>query len=270
MHADPLSAYAYRWFEGVASRATIDRHFGWFWRHLRRLDQSYAEVVSASGDLSRRLRGGGLRNVVTIPMGVDPGIFSPGLRDERLRASLLADCGLASDALLLLGVGRLAPEKRWPMIVEAAAAAGCHAKVAMVLVGAGRERARIVREIGGNPHIRLLDAIGDRPALARLMASADGLIHGCEAETFCMVAAEAKASGLRLIAPDQGGASDQATGSGDLRYRAGSAAHAAAAIVRAALEPRSAPAAARPREMDDHFRELFDSYRAIVADRRAA
>jgi alpha-1,6-mannosyltransferase len=269
MHADPLSAYAYRWFDGVASRATIDRHFGWFWRHLRRLDERYAEVVSASGDLSRRLRSGGLRNVVTIPMGVDPGIFSPGLRDERLRASLLADCGLGPDGLLLLGVGRLAPEKRWPMIVEAAAAAGCHAKVALVLIGAGRERARIVREIGGNPHIRLLDAIGDRHALARLMASADALIHGCEAETFCMVAAEAKASGLKLIVPDQGGASDQATGPGDLRFRAGSAAHAAAAIVRASLRSVASPLS-RPREMDDHFRELFDSYRQIVAERRAA
>ncbi|GAO40194.1 hypothetical protein SCH01S_45_00370 [Sphingomonas changbaiensis NBRC 104936] len=270
MHADPLSAYAYRWFEPVASRATIDRHFGWFWRHLRRLDESYAQVVSASGELSRRLRDGGLQNVVTIPMGVDPGIFSPGLRDEGLRASLLADCGLGADGLLLLGVGRLAPEKRWPMIVEAAAAAGSHAPVALLLVGAGRERARIVRQIGGNPHIRLAGPVGDRAALARLMASADALVHGCEAETFCMVAAEAKASGLNLIVPDQGGASDQACGPGDVRFRAGSAADAAAAIVRFALSPPAAALTHRPREMDDHFRELFDSYRAIVAERCAA
>jgi alpha-1,6-mannosyltransferase len=203
-------------------------------------------------------------------MGVDPGIFSPGLRDERLRASLLAECGLGTDGLLLLGVGRLAAEKRWPMVVEAAAAAGCHARVALMLVGAGRERARIVREIGGNPHIRLVNAIKDRQALARLMASADALVHGCEAETFCMVAAEAKASGLRLIVPDHGGASDQATGPGDFRFRAGSAAHAAAAIVRAALGPPVIAPLRRPREMDDHFRELFDSYRRIVGERRAA
>jgi alpha-1,6-mannosyltransferase len=270
MHADPLSAYAYRWFEPVASRATIDRHFGWFWRHLRRLDARFAEVVSASGDLSRRLRAGGLNNVVTIPMGVDPGIFSPRLRDERLRASLLAECGLDPGGLLLLGVGRLAPEKRWPMIIEAAGAAGCHAKIALVLAGDGRERARIARQIGANPHIRLLGAVTERTALARLMASADGLVHGCEAETFCMVAAEAKASGLPLIVPDQGGASDQAVGAGDLRFRSGSAADAAAALVRFALSPSAAPAGTRPREMDDHFRELFDSYRGIVGARRAA
>jgi alpha-1,6-mannosyltransferase len=269
MHADPLSAYAYRWFEPVASRATIDRHFDWFWRHLRRVDGKVAHVVSASGDLSRRLQDGGLRNVVTIPMGVDPGVFSPALRDEGLRASLLAQCDLGPDGLLLLGVGRLAPEKRWPMVIEAAAAAGCHAKIGLVLVGAGRERAKIVRQIGANPHIRLLEAIGDRGALARLMASSVALIHGCEAETFCMVAAEAKASGLNLIAPDGGGAADHADGAGDVRYRSGSAADAAAAIVRFALAPGQRTTG-KTRVMDDHFRELFDLYGGVATGSRRA
>ena len=30
MHADPLAAYAYRWFGGIARRETIDRQFDWF------------------------------------------------------------------------------------------------------------------------------------------------------------------------------------------------------------------------------------------------
>lgn len=270
MHADPLSAYAYRWFEPVASRETIDRHFGWFWRHLRRVDQRVACVVSASGDLSRRLIDGGLNNVVTIPMGVDPGLFSPALRDEELRASLLAECGLGPDGLLLLGVGRLAPEKRWPMVIEAVTAAGCHAKVGLVLVGAGRERAKIVRLIGSNPHIRLLDATSDRAALARLMASADALVHGCEAETFCMVAAEAKASGLSVIVPDRGGAADHARGASDIRFRSGSAAHAAAAVVRLALNSDRTRESPESRLMDDHFRDLFAHYEDLACKRRAA
>jgi len=270
MHADPLSAYAYRWFESIASQATIDRHFGWFWRHLRRLDARFAHTVSANEDLSHRLRTGGLNNVVTIPMGVDPGVFSPALRDERLRAALLADCALDPEAILLLGVGRLAPEKRWPIIVEAAVAAGCHAKVALVLVGDGRERARISRQIGDNPHIRLLGSVGDRHSIARLMASADALIHGCDAETFCMVAAEAKASGLRLITPDRGGASDHARGATDVRYRSGSAADAAAAIL--SLIAARGPTNDRPdtRTMDAHFGELFGIYEQIAFERRAA
>ena len=50
MHADPLSAHAYRWLDSVVSRRTIDRGFDWFWRHLKRLDAAHA-VVHALGDV---------------------------------------------------------------------------------------------------------------------------------------------------------------------------------------------------------------------------
>lgn len=258
MHADPLSAYAYRWFGRVAERETIDRGFGWYWRHLRRLDRSFDAMVSASDSLSRRLVEGGLSHVVTNPMGVDPGIFSPALRDAALRARMLERCALPPSATLLIGVGRHAPEKRWPMVIDAAMAAGNDRPVGLLLVGEGRDTARIAARVGDNPHIRLLSPIRDRLALARTMASADALIHGCEAETFCMVAAEARASGLPLIAPDAGGASDQARGAG-LTYAAGSSASAAAAIRRFVDAPPVA-AAERVRTMDEHFADLFALY----------
>ncbi|UAK24614.1 glycosyltransferase [Sphingomonas nostoxanthinifaciens] len=258
MHADPLSAYAYRWFGGVADRATIDRGFAWFWRHLRRLDARYDAVVSASASLSERLTEGGLARVVTNPMGVDPGIFSPDLRDEELRARLLDRCGLPSSATLLLAVGRHAPEKRWPMVIDAAMTAAARRPVGLVLVGDGRDRGRIVRQIGANPHVCLVAPIRDRLRLATMMASADALIHGCEAETFCIVAAEARASGLPLIAPDAGGASDQARAGGGLTYRASSSASAAAAITRFVDQPVRATGSVRT--MDEHFADLFALY----------
>lgn len=269
MHADPLSAYAYRWFGKIAERRTIDRGFAWFWRHLRALDDKFDAVLCASGSLSERLTQGGLRRVVTNPMGVDPGIFSPALRDEALRARLLAKCALPPSATLLIGVGRHAPEKRWPMVIDAAMAAGGHAPVGLLLIGDGHGRGRIEREIADNPHIRLLSPIRDRPALARAMASADALIHGCEAETFCMVAAEARASGLPLIAPDAGGASDQARASGGLVYRAASSASAARAILRFAANPVR-PAVDRVRTMDAHFAELFAFYAWLRRDEAQA
>jgi alpha-1,6-mannosyltransferase len=271
MHADPLSAYAYRWFGPVASRATIDRCFTWFWRHLRRLDDGFDIVVSASDSLTRRLSAGGLGKVATIPMGVEKGLFSPGLRDETLRAGLLARCGLGADASLLIGVGRHAPEKRWPMVIEAATAAGFDRPVGLMLVGDGRERARVVRAAGHNPHIRLVAPIRDRRAMAVLMASADALVHGCEAETFSMVAAEARASGLPIIVPDQGGASDHALQGQGLRYAACDAAAMADTIRRfidegpRIVRARSARAAAGVETMDGHFDRLFAAYRATTA-----
>ena len=263
MHADPLSAYAYRWFGGFAARDSIDRGFDLYWRHLRRLGRQYSCVISASPSLSRRLTSGGMAGVVTNPMGVDQGVFSPTLRDENLRARLLRECGLGADATLLLGVGRHAPEKRWPMVIDAVTAAGYRDAVGLVLVGDGRDRSHAVRAAGENPHVRLLPPTGDRKLLAQLMASADALIHGCESETFCIVAAEAKASGLPLVVPDAGGAADQADGQGQM-YRSADAVDAADAVgrfINSRATGRNEPIrAAAQRTMRDHFEDLFGLY----------
>jgi len=263
MHSNPLSAYPYRWFAPVASIETIDRGFDFFWRHLRRLGQAYDLVVSASGELSRRLSSGGMPGVVTIPMGVEPGIFAPRHRDLAYRAALLAECGLDPSATLLLGIGRHAPEKRWGMVIDAALSAGTRSPVGLLLVGEGRLRRRLIGRAGGSPHIRIPGALGDRAALARLMASGDALVHGCEAETFCMVAAEARASGLPVIVPDRGGAADHADRAPSRRYRAGDAQALRDAILAFTGAARSASPRLLdepPRTMDRHFQELFQAY----------
>ena len=266
MHADPLSAYAYRWFGAVASRAAIDRGFDWFWRHLRRLDQSFDMVVSASPSLSRRLQGGGLDNVVTLPMGVEPDLFNPRRRDPAVRARLLERCGLLPTAHLLIGLGRLSSEKRWPMVIKAVTAAGYHHPVGLILFGSGRDQAKVVRAAANNPHIHLAAPVTDREELAAILASADALVHGCEAETFCMAAAEAKASGLPLIVPNEGGAGDQWAAGQGLRYEAASAASLAAGLAHflagdpAGHRERATVTAERVRTMDQHFDDLFGIY----------
>ena len=267
MHADPLAAYLYRWLEAVARPARVDRQFGWFWRRLQRLASGFDAVISANSSLTRRLEEQGLGRLVTNPMGVSGQFFSPRLRDEGLRRRMLERCALPPEAALLLGVGRHAPEKRWPMIVEAVQAASFSHPVGLVLVGAGRDTGRILRKIDGNPHVHLLSPITDRMALARLMASADALVHGCEAETFSLVVAEAAASGLPLIVPDRGGAADQIAAHGDFTFEAGNPAAAADAIaaylVSGAHRPR------RPvRTLSDHFRQLFDCYAALARGHR--
>ena len=45
MHADPLSAYAYRWFGGIAPRGAIDRSFRFFWNYLRNVAGCFDTVV---------------------------------------------------------------------------------------------------------------------------------------------------------------------------------------------------------------------------------
>ena len=273
MHADPLAAFAYRWFEGIVSSAVVDKGFDWYWKHLLRLDGEFGMTVSACTSLTERLVAGGLRHVVTNPMGIDPHIFSPRLRDETLRADLLRRCGLGPDATLLLGVGRHAPEKRWRMIVEAVMSAAYERPIGLVIVGSGRDSAKIRRTMGGNPHIHLAERTSDRAEMARFMASADALIHGSESETFCLVAAEARASGLPLITPDRGAAADHARISNGLTYASGDPVSAAAAIARFVDARRAGTLRHAPdipvRTMDDHFVELFATFEAMIAQHHA-
>ncbi|MBC2669505.1 glycosyltransferase [Novosphingobium piscinae] len=265
MHADPLSAYAYRWFGALLSRETIDRRFEMFWDHLRELGQSFDRVVCASGELQARLAEGGVANTSLHPMGVEPGLFLPERRNAEVRRQLLEVCDLPETAHLLIAVGRLSPEKRWPMVIDAVAAASRTLPIGLIILGGGRQKRRILAQIAGNPHIRLLTPERNRVRFATLLASADALIHGCEAETFCMAAAEARACGVPVIVPDRGGAADHARGGAGVIYEAGNAQSAAEAILALLSRPEGAnsvPAATVT--MEDHFAGLFNEYDTIV------
>jgi len=269
MHADPLSAYAYRWLEPLFRRETIDRGFEPFWSHLRELGDAFQQVVCASADLRGRLTAGGVAHCVLRPMGVEGNLFGPERRDPAVRARLLELCDLDADAHLLLGIGRLSPEKRWLLAIEAVMLASQHRPIGFVILGEGRQRDRLRREIGGNPHIRILNPERDRQRFATLLASADAVLHACEAETFCLVAAEARASGVPVIVPDRGGAADHAASGAGLTYAAGKAQAAADAIERFIAHPFRPPAKAVV-TMRDHFAELFASYETLVVQQDMA
>lgn len=272
MHADPLSSYAYRVLGGIASISTIDRWFGWFWKHLRGLDRMFDMVVCANDQLSGRLREQGLGKVETVPMGVERGLFSPIRRSPELRRDLLAKLGLSPSALLLMGIGRFAAEKRWEMVMRAARECGRSDDVGLVLVGDGPRRERLERLAGRSPHVAVLPSTRDRAELATLLASADALVHGCESETFCMVAAEARASGVPLIVPDRGAALDQLVPGGGAVYRSGSERSLAGAIAGFAARGRELQRAravqnSSARTMEQHFEQLFARYAEIGRER---
>lgn len=271
MHADPLAAYAYRWLGGIAPTAAIDRCFGMFWRHLRGLGRMFDSVVCANAHLTGRLAAGGVQGAETIRMGVEPGLFSPSLRDQGLRRTALAALGLGTDALLLLGIGRFSAEKRWEMVLRAAGQCGRKTPVGLLLVGDGSKRQKLEMISEQFPNVAVLPQITDRAQLASLLASADALVHGCEAETFCLVAAEARASGVPLIVPDRGAAVDQLIEGAGTSYTAGREISLERAIERfinrgPELQRAAAVRASRPRTMDEHFADLFARYEALTSE----
>ena len=268
MHSDPLAAYAYRWLGGLASTSTIDRCFQWFWRHLRGLGRMYDVVVCSNSQLSERLRAGGIQNSETLRMGVEPGVFSPSLRSAEVREAALSALGLDADSVLLVGVGRFSAEKRWETVMRAVAETARRHPVGLLLVGDGRKRQKLELLAERLPTVTVMERLADRHEVARLLASADALVHGCEAETFCMVAAEARASGIPLIVPDRGAALDHLVRGGGTVYRAGSEISLERAITRfiargPELQRAAAVRASQVRTMDEHFGELFARYSQI-------
>jgi alpha-1,6-mannosyltransferase len=271
MHADPLAAYAYRWLGGIAERASIDRWFGWFWSHLRGLGNMFDAVVCANGQLAQRLAVGGVANTETIRMGVEPGLFSPSLRSPALRKAALAALGLDPAATLLLGIGRFSAEKRWQIVLRAGGECGRKAPVGLLLVGDGPRRQKLEMIGAQYRNVQILPPIADREQLAVLLASVDALVHGCEAETFCLVAAEARASGIPLIVPDRGAAVDQLVEGAGTTFAAGREISLERAIARfinrgPELQRAAAVRASRSRTMDEHFAELFARYERLAPE----
>lgn len=269
MHADPMAAYAYRWLGGVAPRQAIDRWFGWFWRHLRGLGCMFDTIVCASAQLAERLADCGIPNTQTIRMGVEANLFSPSLRSDELRRAALAAMGLDADAPLLLGIGRFSAEKRWDMVLRAAGACGRRMPLGLLLVGDGSRRQKLEMIAEQFRNVTILPPIADRTQLASLLASVDGLVHGCESETFCLVAAEARASGVPLIVPDRGAALDHFVDGAGMTYAAGRERSLEQAIERfigrgLELQHAAAVRASRPRTMDEHFADLFARYEVIA------
>jgi alpha-1,6-mannosyltransferase len=274
-HNDNMAAYAQRWLEDVATAEQVERWCAWYTNYMGRFLGAFDAFVTNGTTLARRHARRGLKVDAAMPLGIDKGYFSPTLRDPRLRAALLEQCGLGEDAHLLLGVGRHHPEKRWPTVIDAVEAAGAERPVGMILLGDGVARDVLAKRIAGSPHIRLYRPLYDRLRFAQIMASADALIHGSDQEPFGLVALEAVASGLPLIVPDEGGAFDIAEPAYSEVYESRDARSCAEAIGRlldrepTVLRAASVHAAAKVRTDRDHAIALVDYYSGLIEERDA-
>lgn len=276
MHADPVAVYAHTLLGAKVGIARVDRLFGWFWRYLRRLNAPFDCTVVAGEWLAQRFAAFGLKNVVTVPFGIDRAHFHGGMRDPALRARMLAACGLPETAKLLLTIGRHHPEKRLPVLISAVGKVNRAQpdSTGLYLAGDGLSRARIERAAAAVSHVHVAGLVPDRALVARMMASADAVIHGSGCETFGLSVAEALCCGAPIIVPDTGGAYDFAAPEYAEVYPLGDADGAARAIIRLFARDRDVLAAAatagaesRIGTADAHFDRLFALYESLVRQR---
>lgn len=169
------------------------------WRWLVRFHRParliHTPGVAVRDELVRR----GLRNSVVWGRGVDPAHFHPGKRDSGWRRWL----GGGDDTVIVLHVGRLAAEKNLRVLGQAYTQAHrfLGPRAAFVIAGDGPEADYLTAHV---PFVRQLGFL-DRDSLAALYASADLCVLPSRTETCGLVALEAMASGLPVIAANAGG-----------------------------------------------------------------
>lgn len=236
------------------------------WRFLQWFHNQASVNYCPSRETMHLLQRRGIANLELWSRGVDRQLFHPGRRSAALRRSL----GVA-DKLVLLYVGRLAPEKSVDILLQALRTANHQCAGLHLLV------------VGDGPCRRELEAVAPENVtflgykygedLARLYASADIFVCPSVTETFGNVVLEAMAAGLPVIAPLAGGIKQNLLpGKTGLPCLPLNALSMAAQIVRLAADAplRHALATQASRHAAGQtweavFSRLLDSYRQVVA-----
>ena len=186
------------------------QHYGIGWMrtpimvYLRRFHNATLSTMVPTERLRVELEAAGFLNVAVVSRGIDSRLFDPRRRDAGLRRSW----GAGPDDVVVISVGRLAPEKNLETVLQAFAA-----------IRRGDARARLVF-VGDGPMAEQLrrdapDAIfaGTRSGedLAAHFASADVFLFPSVTETYGNVTGEAMASGLAVVAYDYAAAAELIT-----------------------------------------------------------
>lgn len=236
---------------------------------LRRFHSLAALTQTPSEETQRELRELGVPNPVVWGRGVDSALFTPGRRSDTRRMAM----GATSDMPLVLHVSRLAVEKDVDTLVGAFQRAHTQMResVRFAVAGDGPRGAWVREQLPFAEHFGFLA----RGRLAELYADADLFVFPSPTETCGLVALEAMAAGLPVIAADQGGVLENLRdGLNGRTVAAGNAEQFAAAIVTLAgdAEQRGAMAqAARAfavaRDWEHELDALEPMYREVMLGR---
>ena len=163
--------------------------------YLRKFHNKAQATVVPTEYLRRELALQGFDNLRVVSRGVDTRLYTPARRNPQLRGQW----GATDGELVVLYVGRIAPEKNLQLVVDAFWGIRTRVpKARLVMVGDGPERTALALQ---HPEIVFAGTrIGED--LAAHYASADLFLFTSLTETFGNVTLEAMASGLAVVAYD--------------------------------------------------------------------
>ena len=272
----PVVAFYHSHFPEAYLR-TIDKFFGHIAvditrdiarRYVRELYNRFAATIVPSPALARLLQDWGVRNTRLGELGVDTALFHAKADPDETR-QVRAALDIADDQILLLYVGRLAPEKNVTTLFDAFAQLDA-ARFALVVVGDGSERRHLARLRERNENVHWLPYQGDGRQLARLYRAADLFVHPGVQETFGLVALESQASGTPVVGM-RGSYMDRIIFTDQEHWAAENSPHALAEAIRVMarrdLATEGRAAAARVHQFygwDRVFERLFGVYAEVA------
>lgn len=145
--------------------------------------------------------------LVNLRRGVNTDLFNPSALDVEYRKQLAPN-----GELILVSVSRLAPEKGFGFLSEVAHILAAKSFPFHLLIVGGNRNPAVEEEIHTlfsdiSSHVTFTGFL-EGASLARAYASSDIFVHSSITETFGLVVLEAMASGLPVIARDEGGPSE--------------------------------------------------------------
>ncbi|WP_438280208.1 glycosyltransferase family 4 protein [Pseudomonas alabamensis] len=176
-----------------------NRMGGWFTpnveAYVSKLYGNFDRVLAPSQVMADKLTRLGVKDVHVQRLGVDLTTFHPDQRDMQIRARL----GIPDTARLLVFAGRGSREKNLPVLLDCMRQLG--KPYHLLLVGSNMPTA-----VPDN--VTVINHFSPAQDVARLMASADLLVHAGDQETFGLVILEAMASGTPVVAVRAGAFSE--------------------------------------------------------------
>ena len=163
--------------------------------YLRRFHNRGDATLVPTRELQKQLTDAGFSHVRLLRRAVDTESFNPVHRDEALRAGW----GVGPEEMVMLHVGRLAPEKNLELMMEAYVQLRArNPALKLVVVGDGPSRESLQN---AHPEV-IFSRVQRGEALSRHYASGDLFVFPSLTETFGNVTMEAMASGLGVVAFD--------------------------------------------------------------------
>jgi glycosyltransferase involved in cell wall biosynthesis len=200
---------------GIDVIATAHGWTGHSWRERRLyypaekwVMKRFPRVIAVSGEIRRDLIAHGTRaDAVSVVLnGIDPANFR---REPSRRDPVRATFGIPLDACVIGSVGRLEPQKRFDLLIEAVRLVRReHPNVYLVIAGDGGARADLeaqVEQLAASPWCRL---VGHQTNIRDLHNALDLYVQSSDYEGTSNAVLEAMAMETSIVATDAGGTAE--------------------------------------------------------------